>query len=228
MIKKKKFDNPVWSALEETHKEYLISYENAKFYHPDYCPFGSFNDAKDIIKAMESYAELTSDFFIVCQEAPAYPKSLTLKGEYHCLQMELSQEDFKIPEYTSTIVKLTKAHEQQLYDLIMLVMPGTYRKKSFDVGDYYGIFDGDELVAATGERIQDDEFIEVSGVVTHPDHVRKGYAKQLVAYTSAEVLKKGKTPILHVLEINEGAIRLYEKLGYKTIDFMYWRHYIKS
>ncbi|WP_075342071.1 GNAT family N-acetyltransferase [Tenacibaculum agarivorans] len=224
----KKFSNPVWSALEETHSEYLINYDDAKFYHPDYCPFGSFNDSKAIETAMESYAELTSDFFIVGQEAPNYPEHILLKGEYRCLQMELLQEDFKTPEYTSTIIKLTKEHEQEVYDLIMLVMPGTYRKKSFDVGDYYGIFNENKLVAVTGERIQGQNFIEVSGVVTHPDFTRRGYAKQLVAYTSDQILKKGKVPILHVLEINKSAIHLYEKLGYKSIDFMYWRHYVKN
>ncbi len=227
MKEKKNFNNPVWLALEETHKNYTIDYENAKFYIPEYCPFGSFNDSKNIQAEMDAYSKLTSDFFIVGKEAPNHSNNISLKGEYACKQMALTKNDFKTLKYTATIKKLTKEDEQKVYDLITLVMPGTYREKSFDVGDYYGIFNNDQLVSVTGERIQGNDFIEVSGVVTHPDFTRKGFAKQLVAKTSEQILAKNKTPILHVLEINEGAIKLYEQLGFKSIDQIYWRHYTK-
>ena len=62
--------------------------------------------------------------------------------------------------------------------------------------------------------MQMNDFIEVSAVVTHPNHTGKGYAKQLVVYTVNEILKQNKTPYLHVIEDNRRAIQLYEKLGF--------------
>jgi hypothetical protein len=37
-----KLDNPVWHSLNETHHSFGIDYNEIKFYHPDYCPFGDF------------------------------------------------------------------------------------------------------------------------------------------------------------------------------------------
>ena len=58
--------------------------------------------------------------------------------------------------------------------------------------------------------------IEVSAVVTHPDHMGKGYAKQLVTYTANKIFDQNKTPYLHVTETNSAAINLYKKLGFVT------------
>ena len=40
----KKLDNPVWHSLSETHKNFSIVYIHLKFYGPDYCPFGGFEN----------------------------------------------------------------------------------------------------------------------------------------------------------------------------------------
>ena len=97
-----------------------------------------------------------------------------------------------------------------------LVQPGYFKRKTALLGNYYGIFKNDVLVAVTGERMQMNDFVEVSAVVTHPNHTGKGYAKQLVVYTVNEIFKQNKTPYLHVIEDNKGAIQLYEKLGFST------------
>ena len=87
-------------------------------------------------------------------------------------------------------------------------MPGYYKKKeALKWGAYFGIFKDNKLVAVTGQRIQTNNFIEVSGVVTHPDYIWRGFAKQLVAYTTKEILKTGKRTILHTTKGN-GAIKL--------------------
>ena len=60
------------------------------------------------------------------------------------------------------------------------------------------------------------EYTEVSAVVTHPEHTGKGYAKQLLTFTSAKIFRQDKIPYLHVADTNIGAIRLYENLGFWT------------
>ena len=90
------------------------------------------------------------------------------------------------------------------------------------MGAFFGIFKDQKLVSISGQRMQSDDFIEVSGVVTHPDYTRRGFAKQLVAHTTKEILKQQKLPVLHTDKGNT-AIPLYEKLGYKiTCDMNWW------
>lgn len=100
-------------------------------------------------------------------------------------------------------------------------MPGFYQKKGFEMGKFFGIFKDNKLVAITGQRMQTDDFIEISSVVTHPDYTRKGFAKQLIYHTTKEILKEKKLPILHTNKGN-AAIPLYEKLGFKLTRDMNW------
>ena len=112
-------------------------------------------------------------------------------------------------------MKLTEENADELFQLVNLVQPGYFKKKTASLGNYFGIFKKNMLVAVTGERMQMDNYIEVSAVVTHPDHTGKGYAKQLVAHTANNIFAQQKIPYLHVSAANTGAIQLYEKLGFK-------------
>ncbi|SEB68853.1 FR47-like protein [Tenacibaculum sp. MAR_2009_124] len=217
-------NNPVWQALTETHKLYAIEYEGMKFYDPDICPFGGFSNLEKTQNALEAYSNLCDDFFVVGNE-PLHTPTIISDRTVICDQMILTK--LIQPTYTYKIKKLTKNHIEELYKLVWLVMPGYFKKRTFEMGDYFGIFIDNKLVAVSGERLQMDKYIELSAVVTHPNHIRKGMAKQLVAYTSEQILKKNKTPILHVAEENTGAIKLYNDLGFKSIRKMVWRHYLK-
>ena len=95
------------------------------------------------------------------------------------------------------------------------------------MGDYFGIFKDNKLVAISGQRMQSNQFTEISAVVTHPNFTRQGLAKQLVAHTTKEILKDNKLPILHTDKGNP-AIGLYEKLGFKISRDMNWWHFNKK
>lgn len=207
----KKLDNPVWFSLLETHQSFAVDYGSVKFYHPDYCPFGGFEKGNSIVKSIDEYSEMVDSFFIV-GEKPELSNLLKLNKELVCLQMIVYNPIDIV--FNEPIVKLTEEHIDALYELVNLVQPGYFKKKTALLGNYYGIFKNDELVAVTGERMQMNDFIEVSAVVTHPNHTGKGYAKQLVIHTVNEIFKQNKMPYLHVIEDNYGAIQLYEKLGF--------------
>ena len=209
----KKLDNPVWFSLSETHQSFAVEYVSVKFYHPDYCPFGGFEKGNAIAKSIDGYSEMVDSFFIV-GEKPELSNILKLNKELVCLQMIVCNPiDIAIND---PIVKLTDEHIDALYELVNFVQPGYFKKKTSLLGNYYGIFKNEELVSVTGERMQMNDFIEVSAVVTHPNHTGKGYAKQLVVQTVNEIFKQNKIPFLHVIEDNKGAIQLYEKLGFST------------
>lgn len=119
-------------------------------------------------------------------------------------------------EIKEEIVKLTSEHMDSLHQLVNLVQPGYFKSKTALLGDYVGIFKKGNLIAAAGERMKMNDFVEVSAVVTQPNHTAKGYARQLVTHTVNNIFNKNQAPYLHVVESNIGAIKLYEKLGFKT------------
>jgi predicted GNAT family acetyltransferase len=125
------------------------------------------------------------------------------------------------------IIQLSAENADEVYDLVSLVQPGYFQRKTFMLGNYYGIFKERRLVALTGERMKTDDFTELSAIVTHPEHTGNGYAKQLIAEAAGNVFASGKSPYLHVAESNDSAIRLYEKLGFTTRRKMSFWHISK-
>lgn len=223
----KKLQNPVWYSLQETHKKFAINYDEVVFYDPEICPFGAFTNSEKTKEALNEYAKLTDSFFLVSEnDVPVFDETkVTLDKRIGGCQMVL--DTLKEVEITETIVQLTEEHINEIYNLVWLVMPGYYRKKTFFMGNYYGIFKDNKLVSITGQRMQNDEFIEVSAVVTHPDYTKRGLAKQLVSYVTKEIIATGKHPILHATRINP-ALKLYEKLGYKLTRNMDWWYFYKK
>lgn len=73
--------------------------------------------------------------------------------------------------------------------------------------------EGKTLIAA-GYALRRDRMI--SGVVTHPDHRRKGAAKAVVCRCVNHLLADRPGPItLTVVTINDAAIKLYQSLGFR-------------
>ncbi len=60
----KKLDNPVWHSLNEIHEKFSLNYGSLKCYHPDFCPFGGYENSVAISGQIDEYAELIHDFFI--------------------------------------------------------------------------------------------------------------------------------------------------------------------
>lgn len=208
----KKLDNPVWFSLSEDHQNLAFDFGNIKFYHPDYCSFGGVENKNDISNPIDNYSTMIDNFFIV-GEKPEFSDNLKLKKELVCFQMIINDRiDLEIKE---NIVSLTNEHADTLYQLVNLVQPGYFRKRTILLGNYFGIFKDDKLIAVAGERMKMNSFVEVSAIVTHPDHTRKGYAKQLIVHTVNNIFRQNKTPYLHVAENNFGAINLYKKSGFK-------------
>jgi ribosomal protein S18 acetylase RimI-like enzyme len=222
-----KLKNPVWYSLLETHKKFLVTYNGVQFYHPDICVFGSFYDTANTSAALNEYGKTVEKFFLVSQnETPKIDANTTvLEKKVAGCQMVL--DILTEIEMTEEIVLLTEQHINEIYNLIWLAMPGFYRKRGFEMGKFFGIFKNEKLIAISGQRMQADDFIEVSSVVTHPEHTRKGYAKQLITHTTKEILKEHKLPILHTNKGNT-AIPLYEKIGYKITQDMNWWLYRKK
>ena len=220
-----KLDNPVWYSLSEVHAEFCIDLGSLRAYHARYCPFAGHKPGSDIQIALDDYAETCSKFFVV-GEKPVVSANLQLNKELVCLQMVMPG----IPDssFTEEIVPLNSDHSNELFDLVNLVQPGYFMSDTVLMGDYYGIFKGDRLVAAAGERMKMNLFTEVSAIVTHPEHIGRGLASQLTSFVSRKIIREGKIPYLHVAQSNARAIRLYQKLGFETRRHISFWNYIKA
>lgn len=218
-----KLDNPVWHALSETHAAFGVSLGNCRFYQPQYCLFGAITGPGDPTLSLKAYSSLSGGMFFIVGEEPQHDNSVRSAGVVTCDQMIL-EEPVRLA-VTSEIAALNQKHEAQLRELVNLVQPGYFRPSTPDLGKYFGIFSGDRLVAAAGERMKTDDMTEVSAVVTRPGYTGRGFGGQLVAYTTNKIFEEGKMPFLHVAETNTGAIALYEKLGFRYRRKMMFRKF---
>ena len=102
-----------------------------------------------------------------------------------------------------------------MLELASLTNPGPFADRTSDLGEFWGVKDGDALVAMAGERMNQPGFIEVSGVCTHPDVRGRGFARALSATVAGRIRARGDVPYLHAYATNKAAIDLYESLGFR-------------
>lgn len=210
-----KLDNPAWYALTEKHQQFCIGTNNAKKYQRYVAPWAA-HISKDpiMLNELDPFIE-TGESFYVFDIMPQLPAHYEYETTVQVLQMICAQP-VKNDVHTAEIIKLEDDTADELEALINLVQPGYYSPGTRLMGEYYGIYQDGKLVAAAGERICLAEFTEVSGVVTHPDYTGRKYAQQLVTHVCNINFSKGLIPYLHVAQVNERAIKLYEYLGFVT------------
>jgi ribosomal protein S18 acetylase RimI-like enzyme len=109
---------------------------------------------------------------------------------------------------------LGPGHAAQAVALAALTHPGPFGPRNLELGDYFGLFEGERLVAMAGERLAAGPMREVSAVCTHPDHQGRGLARRLVDTLVRRQLARGETPFLHVMSTNERGLGLYRRLGF--------------
>jgi predicted GNAT family acetyltransferase len=92
--------------------------------------------------------------------------------------------------------------------------PGPFAQRPMEIGEWYGVLEGDKLVAMAGERAADGDFREISGVCTLPEYQGRGYARVLTERVIQSQLERGLIPFLHVASANARARELYERMGF--------------
>ena len=111
-------------------------------------------------------------------------------------------------------VRLTEADYAEMLELVLLVQPGYYCADTPKMGDYFGIKVNNQLVAMAGERFRITGYSEISAVVTHPDFVGRGFARQLVGNLTNKIIAEKNLPFLHLVATNQRAMDIYISLGY--------------
>ena len=133
-----------------------------------------------------------------------------------CLQMVLPRT-ISPPDSPVAVVPLSRANADEMVVLTSLAFPGFFRRRTCEMGSYFGIrSDAGELLAMGGERLKLDGFTEISASARI--HRSAGEGTPRGSYW--EVVRKhrleGITSFLHVSASNSSAIRLYRHMGFET------------
>ena len=110
---------------------------------------------------------------------------------------------------------LDASHAEQALALAVLTNPGPFGLRTLELGDYFGVFEGERLVAMAGERSAAGSMREISGVCTHPEFQGRGLAGRLVRKLIRRQVQRGETPFLHVMSANTAGHGLYLRMGFR-------------
>jgi ribosomal protein S18 acetylase RimI-like enzyme len=224
----KLFANPVWSALQTKHRGFSVFSGDANRYPADVAPFVAVNAPTEA--AMRDLCALLTPgelVYLIGENYPHIPQ-LAFGETFGVLQMVLPG-DAKVPEelpapqadsatdVATTLVELSAADADEMVALTTLAFPGYFRKRTCEMGKYYGARSGGGLIAMAGERLMHDGFAEISGVCTHPLHRGKGLAARLMWMLIGNHREEGVVSWLHVGSKNQRAIGLYERMGFQKV-----------
>lgn len=209
-------DNPIYNALISNNKTLANGSKNVVFFRRDVAPFAGFknNSEKEFGELYE--ATHGGDVFVIFTPVDlVIPKQWNVVRKLQMLQMVYEGE---IPSVINDdrVTKLESQHIPEMLSLTQLTAPGPFLEHTIEFGNYTGIFEDNKLVAMAGHRMQPSPYVEISAVCTHPDYIGRGYAATLLNTQIKIIIEAGKIPFLHVLDSNTSAIRVYERLGFKT------------
>jgi predicted GNAT family acetyltransferase len=145
---------------------------------------------------------------------PVLPEGWTVVRKVDSAQMVWNTQT--PPPVAHSFEELNFSHVDEMLALVELTEPGPFLKRTPELGSYLGIREAGKLVAMAGERLKLYGYTEISAVCTHPDYRGRGYASSLVSILIQRITKRNEIPFLHVRTENVDAIRVYEKLGFKT------------
>ena len=208
-------DNPIWHALSSAHAHFAEGDDLAKRYQTDIGPLSGMKDQSP--EAYRSLARLLGQddlAVLFLTDLPTPPDSLRLIRCFPMYQMTCVSPP-QITDRYFTIEELTTPNVPEMIKLAEATEPGPFRQRTIELGGYKGIRVDGRLASMTGQRCGLNDFTEVSAVCTWPEFRGRGYANALVATVANGVFQQNKTPFLGVREDNAGAVRVYEKVGFK-------------
>ncbi|MBK0382650.1 GNAT family N-acetyltransferase [Pedobacter sp. SD-b] len=206
-------DNPIYNALISNHTQFSGAIEGPMFYQRDIAAFAGMQtyDERSFAKLYQQLPE----FFVLFHPAELnIPQQFKLTRKLEMRQF-VYDHSFLPKGDDLPIVDLKQDDVPKMIELVNLTQPGPFLINTIALGNYTGIFKDDKLVAMAGHRFHPFNYVEVSAVCCHPDHLGKGYAHAIIREQIKRILASGNIPFLHVKKDNYGAIKLYEKLGFK-------------
>jgi GNAT superfamily N-acetyltransferase len=206
--------NIVWHALVGAHAHFAAGAGDARRYQRGLTDLIGFADAGDPdFTALRPHCDAGEAFYCLGWTGCA-PAGWSIEREARIVKMVWEAPDPPAPAGASQPVRLRAEHQARAQALAALTQPGPFGARTLELGEYFGIFDGDALVAMAGERMHAGALREISAVCTHPAQQGRGLARRLTLHLLHRQRQRGETPFLHVLGHNARALDLYARLGF--------------
>lgn len=209
-----KLDHILWHSFSEGQPQFTIGNDRARRYAPGFSTITA--NANPDQPDFESLAKIweVGDWFYCDRWHGDAPNGWLVEKETTMFKMVW---DAPIPDPIdhTGMIKLGPEHAERALELAILTNPGPFGLRTFELGDYYGFFEEEQLIAMSGERMYAPPYREVSGVCTHPDYQGRGLAKKLMLRLIRQAMLRKETSFLHVLSHNEIARAMYKKMGFR-------------
>jgi GNAT superfamily N-acetyltransferase len=207
-------ENVMWNCLSGPQARFATGGGAVRRYAPGFSPIVGCQDPEHPdFRELEKHAAPGESFYIDVWSGPA-PSGWRIDKEARMFKMVW---DAPMPEDDAApdAVALRPEHAAQAVELAQLTNPGPFGIRTPELGEYFGFFEGDRLIAMAGERMEVGPLREISGICTHPDFQGRGLARKLTRKLLHREMRRGLTPYLHVMGHNTGARALYEKMGFR-------------
>lgn len=206
-------DNPVWSALCGPHQTVAQREKDLAWYPSSIAPFAAIPSPRVVPDLASAHgAGLVEPVYFVGACPQWLPPPWRLLSTSQILQLFPSAESSRVRETAGTI--LGRTDRGAMRDLAQTAFPDFFRERTAELGLYLGVYEGERLIAMAGERLALEGLQEISGVCTHPEFARRGYARRLTHSLLEWHRQRGVGSFLHVSEGNAGARRLYRDMGF--------------
>lgn len=219
------FDNPIWHSLSSVHAHLAKVAPGARCYDASFAPIAGIEEETYVaLTSLASMLENGAKVTLFLQAEPKLPPVFSNAFTGSLIQMicEEPKEVQPVP-----VAELGAENVDEMIGLARLCNIGLFSQRTAELGTYLGIWIGKQLVSMAGERLQSQDFIEVSAVCTHPDFRGRGYSSAIIHEICTRVLSRGKVPILHVRPDNSSAVHTYGKLGFRERR-CFQRHVLKK
>ena len=207
--------NIAWHSLTGAHAGFAVGRGSVRRYAAGFPPIAAFAEPTRPDFAELALISASGEPLYVDGWAGAVPDGWVLRAQKTMYRMVWAGEHPAGDEAPEAL-PLEKRHTPQALELAASTRPGPFGPRSLELGEYFGYFEGDRLIAMAGERMCAPPLREISGVCTHPDARGRGLARRLMMKLVRRLLLRGEQPVLHVMADNTGAYDLYCRLGFRV------------
>lgn len=168
----------------------------------------------------------TADLQISCKPelAPLVRSRFPISHERSLIRMALDPDHFSCygdndhDNGRHGIVRLGRRQLDDVETLFRDAAPEFFLSWMLDEGVYWGVYERSALIAVAGTHIVSTRrrVACIGNVYTRPDRRARGLSTRVTAALAAELIRMGiDTIVLTVVEGNDPAVRVYERLGFE-------------
>ena len=145
-------DNIFWHALTGTQAKFATGDGDARRYARGFSPILGFADAqRPDFDAIAPWCAPDERFHCDGWAGPVAAGWL-IETESTMFKMVFEGDLPAPPDEAPELVRLGGEHATQALELAILTRPGPFGLRTIELGDYFGCFEGERLVAMAGER----------------------------------------------------------------------------